>query len=769
VKKKFIILFVIICVNSWLLSTVIEIKQDGTGDFLTIQEGINASVNNDTILVYPGIYFENLMIENKSITLASLYLTTEDENYINSTLIDGNNVNSVIRIENLELENINIIGVTIQNGAGYLTNSFGTRGGGIYSDNVNLLIKRCQIKNNKAVEGGGLKLINSQTILIGNTIKNNHAIKYGGAICISMNSVVTFDQNNRNNIYLNYAGLGSDIFKAYNCPIHEVILDTFTVIDPDQYYLFASDNGGHYVPGEITYDILNGKIEQINADIYVNPDGNDENSGLSPQEPLQNISYALALVRSDTLSHNTIYLADGIYSPSINSQYFPLQPKNAVSIIGDSMENTILDVEDDHIYHIYGRDKKNNYKIKNLKLVNSQDFDSIFNPIFLASHKEVLLENLYISDCNFSTIHDIVYIIESNFTMRNCKIINNNANGALSIWADLYSNHCIIENCLIKNNTQADHPDIFTGGGIHITKSHYLDPFRIDIINTDITENTDNNVTWPLSCSALSISNNVNYGSHIVNLVNCSIGDNFTTGPTGGAVRLSEGVGMNIINSIIYDNYPMEILLDGDYGSNSISVSHSLIEDGEWGIVSFGDNFVDWQDGNIDENPEWDIDGEFPYALTSSSPCIDTGTLNLPEGIELPEYDLAGNPRIVGETVDMGAYEFQGTNINKELIINNERIDISVYPNPFSPNNRDHCTSIKFNLLTGCEVNLDIYNIKGQKVKSLMDAYASRGEYTCRWDGRDENGKQVSSGQYFCKLMVDEKVEAVRKMVVIRK
>jgi len=47
---------------------------------------------------------------------------------------------------------------------------------------------------------------------------------------------------------------------------------------------------------------------------------------------------------------------------------------------------------------------------------------------------------------------------------------------------------------------------------------------------------------------------------------------------------------------------------------------------------------------------------EHPYQIADGSPCIDAGTLaNLPDFIQLPETDLAGNPRIVGDSIDMGA------------------------------------------------------------------------------------------------------------------
>jgi hypothetical protein len=87
--KLFLFLFVLICANLWLDAIIWEIKQDGTGNFITIQEGINASADSDTVLVYPGTYYENLDMTGKNITLTSLEMTTSDPQYIDSTIIDG--------------------------------------------------------------------------------------------------------------------------------------------------------------------------------------------------------------------------------------------------------------------------------------------------------------------------------------------------------------------------------------------------------------------------------------------------------------------------------------------------------------------------------------------------------------------------------------------------------------------------------------------------------------------------------------------------------
>jgi hypothetical protein len=69
------------------------------------------------------------------------------------------------------------------------------------------------------------------------------------------------------------------------------------------------------------------------------------------------------------------------------------------------------------------------------------------------------------------------------------------------------------------------------------------------------------------------------------------------------------------------------------------------------------------------------------------------------------------------------------------------------HPNPF--NNE---TIINYTLSKSCHVSLIIYNILGQKVKTLVMEYQKAGVKTVSWDGRDEKGKDLSSGIYFYQL-----------------
>lgn len=84
------------------------------------------------------------------------------------------------------------------------------------------------------------------------------------------------------------------------------------------------------------------------------------------------------------------------------------------------------------------------------------------------------------------------------------------------------------------------------------------------------------------------------------------------------------------------------------------------------------------------------------------------------------------------------------------------------YPNPFNP-----ITTISYQLHTSNDVELTIYNILGQRVKSLVDEKQPAGFYQVRWDGKNEKNQQVSSGIYFYRLRAGSFVHT-KKMILLR-
>jgi len=84
------------------------------------------------------------------------------------------------------------------------------------------------------------------------------------------------------------------------------------------------------------------------------------------------------------------------------------------------------------------------------------------------------------------------------------------------------------------------------------------------------------------------------------------------------------------------------------------------------------------------------------------------------------------------------------------------------YPNPFNPE-----TTISFSLETDSFINLDIYNIKGQKVRSLVSDFKTAGVHAIIWNGKDERGRDVGNGVYFCRLKTERYV-STRKMMLLK-
>lgn len=84
------------------------------------------------------------------------------------------------------------------------------------------------------------------------------------------------------------------------------------------------------------------------------------------------------------------------------------------------------------------------------------------------------------------------------------------------------------------------------------------------------------------------------------------------------------------------------------------------------------------------------------------------------------------------------------------------------YPNPFNPK-----TMIRFALPKDSWVKLDVYNILGQKVKTLVDEKLAAGVKEVEWDGKDSKGLEVASGIYFYRIKADN-FSDVKKMVMLK-
>jgi hypothetical protein len=84
------------------------------------------------------------------------------------------------------------------------------------------------------------------------------------------------------------------------------------------------------------------------------------------------------------------------------------------------------------------------------------------------------------------------------------------------------------------------------------------------------------------------------------------------------------------------------------------------------------------------------------------------------------------------------------------------------FPNPFT-----HATTIAYSVKTESMVEITVFNVNGQKVKTLVSEHAQPGRYLTSWDGRTETGGDASPGVYFCRMTVAD-YRASRKMLFVR-
>ena len=187
-------------------------------DHETIQAGIDASEDGDTVLVQPGEYVENINFAGHSIVLGSQFLMDSDEDWIGETILDGDESGSVVTIEGGEAAESQLIGFTIQNGSEY----YGSGVDVYYSSAV--LSHLILINNNAARYGGGIAVRSSVSSISHCKISNNYAEVYGGGIyTYSSTTVINNCVVTGNGTDINGGGIliGSSISTIQNCIIYD--------------------------------------------------------------------------------------------------------------------------------------------------------------------------------------------------------------------------------------------------------------------------------------------------------------------------------------------------------------------------------------------------------------------------------------------------------------------------------------------------------------------------------------------------------------------
>ncbi len=161
---------------------------------------------------------------------------------------------------------------------------------------------------------------------------------------------------------------------------------------------------------------------------------------------------------------------------------------------------------------------------------------------------------------------------------------------------------------------------------------------------------------------------------------------------------------------------------------------------------------------NLAASADFFVDaGQRDYRLRSGSPAIDAGV-----DILLVTHDFAGAPRPAG-SYDAGAFEYgSATGIN-ELDEGIKGFQLHPnYPNPFNPE-----TTITFETARAGWVRVQIFDLLGRRVRTLLQQLLPAGAHAVQWDGRDDHNTPVGSGTYLYQLVTDGFVSA-RRMQLVR-
>jgi len=375
-----------------------------------------------------------------------------------------------------------------------------------------------------------------------------------------------------------------------------------------------------------------------------------------------------------------------------------------------------------------------------------------------------------------------VYIFNNdiNVTISNCEIYNSTSFGII-IKSSLITSggDKIIQRCnpTISNNSIHHHED----GGIYI-HAYYKDTWH----------DADNN----FNTASPLIKNNIIYangnnGIECYTYANGAIGWDDTnpkilTNPTiqqntfyknlGNAIYCSKTKEEDFDGTIIIEANPVIcsniISKSGVYAINAngqISVEKVIFNNfweksknifkginGDLGSLSTTNYNGDSCDvmSNIFFDPEFWDNLNYDFHLKETSKCINAGGGNCP-------WDADKSPP------DIGAFSFDPDYIRTSVkdfyyMIPSEFRLFHNYPNPFNPE-----TFISYQVPKASRVMIEVFNLLGQHIRTLIDEEKSPGSYQILWNGLDDQGQSVSSGVYLYKMKAGD-FRAMKKMVLVR-
>jgi parallel beta-helix repeat protein len=684
--KILLIMFCIVSVFQ-LSATIINIPADQP----TIQEGINVSVDGDTILVQPGDYQEIINFNGKNIVVGSLFLTTSDSTFIESTIIHyGTNSPYVVRFDNGENSSAQFVGFNLSSS----------------SKGIHCEFSSPQIKYNYInVSTYGIRCDSLSAPIITNNIFEN------------ANRSIQISGNSSPQIYENEFYLPDDpdkcgIFVGQGTPIIE---NNF----------INGENSVFSCGIEVAWDSYNVSIIGNNiSEVYYGIEIHGDTSCGIINNLIFNCSKGIMCNESDVrLINNTIvnnsdegFLCSWIHNPEIIN-----------SIICGNSPNINYDAQ---IYF-------NNSCIEGGIPNNSIDLggNTSRNPCFMDS---IDFNLAVFSPCIDAGTIDTTGLNLPEFDLAgNVRIQDGNGDSASIIDIGCFESETITDPGYVSGT-------ISLSGGTG----------NVEDVNVAIgapvhpDENGDYLITIGTSASPYDVTAWL---------------DNYLPETIQDVEVIAGEITENIDFDLEYyqpDNYL-------EFTPDSLFFITQTSQDFKIKNISLIDIYINTLTfANITGSFSY-----YPYNLTFPQHLNPNDSLECVIVLDLPT--LPDNREILYDSLfvitDIGQFTvpiiWDSSLINDadDSTIQLSEINLSNFPNPFNPT-----TTIEFSIQNDSQIELSIFNIKGQKIITLANNEFIKGNHSLIWNGDDSFGNLVSSGVYLYKLKVNDKTEAMKKCLLLK-
>jgi hypothetical protein len=718
--KNFLFLFICgLTMMAALEAQVIHVP----ADFPTIQQGIEAANNGDTVLVSDGTYFEQIdFLGKKPLMVASEFLMDGDTSHISNTIINGSqatnpdSLSTVFFKHNEDTTSI-ICGFTITGGGGTVNTYWDIGfGGGIMCYEAGAKVIHNKIIDNQILNlptttvggaGVGTMLVSGDywIVLEDNLISNNSAYAntanaFGGGVNITINGIL------RNNIIEN---------NYCNC---EVSVGT------------SVDGGGLEI-----YGMLGTPIK-----VYV------KNNTICNNQIVGYDAYG-----SGIMIYNTVetYICDNnIYNNTLDAS----NEGDGGGIFGQ--DNSKLVITNNLIDH---------------DTCNGNGCAGSGIDMFSSLGTSLVEGNMIINNvCNATNVSQgsgiaithpgpVTRVVNNTFA-HNIGVGTQNAYGCVFLW-DAFNLEVLVDRNIFYDN------ESMKAGGFYSRNSN----------NLKVTNNLFLKNRATAYGGAMMINEYFGKG-------NADLSENFSIDPTAGNEDQKEDtLHASIANNsfyfnsattsagAIYSNVNVHtpILFNSTFYGNTAGIGNDLNYIGNSTITLSYSDFDPanisgtWTGtGNINCDPQFESDS---LHLSSESDCIDAGTDSvLVQGIwyKSPEWDIEGDVRPYQNGLpDMGADEspYLGTRIEENASDLKTTIWVGTYPNPANSK-----LVIEFRIPTDNFVSLKIFSAEGTEIETLVSGKLAKGKHSFNWDA-----SRLNNGLYFIRLET-ETSQFVSKAMILK-